>query len=269
MSKFCTNCGKPLKDGKCENCDKEKETKSSKKETKEESEKVVEVTSNEMVNSFKDVVTSIFKKPIATIKKYSTEANMNFGLVAIGINAVAMGLLVHLLLDNILKSIGLTMASINNALAELQPYLQMFGISIDTNFGVKAAIAMAVLSAIMVGVIYAMGKMVFKKDMDYKKIIATVGVSETFLTIGALGAIVLSYVNVGIALLFILVLAMFSITALHQSIAETTELSSDEVIYTTAAAITIPVIAVMLVMIVMLVLYAGMSSLATNTGARY
>ncbi|MBQ8132370.1 MAG: zinc ribbon domain-containing protein [Bacilli bacterium] len=268
MSKFCTNCGSPLKDGKCEKCDKEKETKTSKKE---ESKEVVEVGSNEMVNGFKDILKNIFKKPVATIKKYSTEANMNFGLVAMGINAVAMGLLVHVLLNNILKIAGLTMATINQALGEIQPYLQMFGITIDTNFGLKAGIAMAVLSAIMVGVIYVMGNMVFKKTMDYKKIIATVGVSETFLTIAALGAIVLSYVNVAIALIFFLVVAMFSVVTLYQSIGETTDLESNEIIYTTGAAITIPVIAITIVLLVMMVLYVGMAATVTyvHAASRY
>lgn len=264
MSKFCTKCGSPLKDGKCENCDKEKETKTSKKE---DSVEVVEVSSNEMVNGFKDIITSIFKKPVATVKKYSTEANMNFGLVAMGINAVAMGLLVHVLLNNILKVAGLSMATINQALAEIQPYLQMFGITIDTNFGMKAGIAMAVLSAIMVAIIYVMGNMVFKKTMDYKKIIATVGVSETFLTIAALGAIVLSYVNVAIALLFFIVVAMFSVVTLYQSIGETTDLDSNEVIYTTGAAITIPVIAIAIVFMVIMVLYVGLAATVTYTSA--
>ncbi len=264
MSKFCTNCGSPLKDGKCEKCDKEKETKSTKKE---ENTEVTEVGSNEMVDGFKDIVKNIFKKPVATVKKYSAEANMNFGLVAMAINAVAMGILVHVLLNNILKVAGLTMATINQALGEIQPYLQMFGISIDTNFGMKAAIGMAVLSAIMVGIIYVMSNMVFKKPLDYKKIIATVGVSETFLTIAALGAIVLSYVNVAIALIFFTVVAMFSAVALYQGIAETTDLDSNEVIYTTGAAITIPVIAMVLVLIVIMVLYVGLAATVTYANA--
>ena len=264
MAKFCTKCGSPLEDGKCPKCDKEKEEKKETKEVKETTE-TVEVTSNEMVESFKDIITNIFKTPVKVVKKYATEANMTFGLVAAGINAVAIGLLVHVLIDNILKIAGLSIKTINSVLSnpEVSQVFTMLGINAqNTNFGVKAAIGMAILTAITAGIIYLMANVVFKKKLDFKKIIPIVGLSETFLTIAAIVAIILSYVNVALALIVFSIIAMFSITTLHQIINETTDLDSNEVIYTTAAAITIPVLAIGFIVSVIAIIYIGMASTA-------
>lgn len=266
MAKFCTKCGSPLEDGKCPKCDKVKEEK---KEVKEKTE-TVEITSNDMVEGFKDIITNIFKTPVRVVKKYANEANTTFGLVAAGINAVAMGLLVHVLIDNILKIAGLSIKTINTVLAsqEINQTLTMLGINTqNTNFGVKAAIGMAILTAITAGVIYLMANVVFKKKLDFKKIIPIVGLSETFLTIAAVAGIILAYVNVALALIAFAIIAIFSITTLHQVISEATDLTSDEVIYTTAAAITIPILAIGFILAVIAIFYIGMASTAAYMSA--
>ena len=261
MAKFCTKCGNPLEDGKCPECDKEKEVKEEKVEEKKDVKE--EVASNDVVNNFKDIVTNIFKTPIRTVKKYANEANMNFGLIALGVNAVAIGLFVYATINNILKVAGITIQQLNVALDEIRPYLQVIGINIqDTNFGVKAAIAMAIISAIVIGIIYLMANVVFKKELNVKKIIPIVGVSESFITIAALAGAVLSYINIPAALIVFLVVSIFSFTTLHQTLDETTNLDSNEIIYTTAAAIIVPIIALIIITSVLAGLYATFLSAA-------
>ena len=97
MSKFCTKCGSPLKDGKCENCDKEKETKVEKEEktTKkvESKEETVDIESNNAIGA--DIVAiykNIIMKPFTTMKSIYDTASAKLAWVLIAISSVIAGL---------------------------------------------------------------------------------------------------------------------------------------------------------------------------------
>ena len=62
MAKFCTKCGKELKDGKACDC----EVVSTKTEG---------VDISGYVNSYIEIIKGIFTKPVTTIKKYVTADN--------------------------------------------------------------------------------------------------------------------------------------------------------------------------------------------------
>ena len=83
MSKFCTKCGNPLKDGKCENCDKEKETK----------EETVSIESNnaigaDLVAIYKNIIT----KPYTTMKAIYNTGSAKIAWILIAISSAIAGL---------------------------------------------------------------------------------------------------------------------------------------------------------------------------------
>ena len=81
MAKFCTKCGKPLKDGKPCSCSvKEKKVIEEKNEN-----------TNELIASVSNIYKSTLKKPCETMEKYS-EKNTKLSLILILINAIVFGL---------------------------------------------------------------------------------------------------------------------------------------------------------------------------------
>ena len=121
MAKFCTNCGNPLKDGKCENCDKEKETKKvEKEEVQEKKTTSVNIKANnsigiDIVAIFKNIIT----KPFDTMKAIYETGNAKVAWILIGICSAIGGLVTYLLSKQL--TIGMLQAYVNkiNSIATL------------------------------------------------------------------------------------------------------------------------------------------------------
>ena len=120
MAKFCTKCGKPLKDGKP--CDCEKNIK--------------ENTSN--VNNIMDnclsILKGMFKNPSKTLKEEATEDNFNLSLISIVINAIVFGLTIHFLISNIFSKAGLNLDNITNSINNASNQLTALGINLNIKY---------------------------------------------------------------------------------------------------------------------------------------
>ena len=82
MAKFCTKCGKPLKDGKP--CDCEKES----------------VSNDNVVGDYLDILKGMFKNPSKVLKNEADEKNLTFSLGSIVVNAIIFGLTINFLLPH-------------------------------------------------------------------------------------------------------------------------------------------------------------------------
>lgn len=114
MAKFCIKCGKPLMDGKPCDCEKQ----NIKKEEKVVYEKN-NVSSN-LVDEVKDIFTDSVKKPYSTMLKYQGK-DVTLGLILIGLNMVAFGLLIYFFISK-----GYTQI-INTIFTKLQGIFALLG----------------------------------------------------------------------------------------------------------------------------------------------
>ena len=102
MAKFCTKCGKPLKDGKP--CDCEKKIKE-------------EPVSNNLGENIIDIFKNIFIKPFDTIKRYANKDNTKLALILSGINVLVFGLFIYFFISSFTKGIVNAINSISNSLS--------------------------------------------------------------------------------------------------------------------------------------------------------
>lgn len=260
MAKFCTWCGKPLEDGKPCDCEQNQIQQSQPEKT----------NASNLVNDYFDIVKGMFKAPVKTLKKYANQENFNLALISIGINAILFGIMVHFMLNAILKTIGISMDSITNLLESAKTQLATYGmnLSIDTNFGLKAGIAMGVISFVIVGIIYLMHSVVYKKQIDAKKIVSMVGVSEVFFSIGILITIIISFINSYLAMIVLLFFSLCFFIHIHQGIIEISSLDQNQLVYTITTALLIPVIAILALLGTMLlfnIVITGFGSYQTNS----
>ena len=114
MAKFCTKCGKPLKDGKP--CDCEKES----------------VSNDNVVGDYLDILKGMFKNPSKVLKNEADEKNLTFSLGSIVVNAIIFGLTINFLLNNIFAKAGLDLSSITDSIGSIANQLSSFGVNMSS-----------------------------------------------------------------------------------------------------------------------------------------
>ncbi len=287
MAKFCSKCGKPLVDGVPCDCEKQEvkqdvsETKEEKVEVKDEKiaeakpevkdEKVTEAKSeakdekgtetksetNEseipsavgvIFGQYIESIKGLFKKPEDTIKK--EYKNFNLAIAAIVINAIIFGILANGFLGRILSKIGVSLQIVNNLLTSLAQY----GIKISlSNIGIKCGIGMAVMSALIAGIIFVMNNYVYKKKIDIKDCVGIVGVCEIFLTIGYIITFIVSYISIMLSIFLMLLFTLVFFIHIHLGLISISQLSKNQIVYTVLASIFIPFIAMLIITYILVI----------------
>ena len=233
MSKFCTKCGSPLKDGKCENCDKEKETKKAEKEEKvvESKEETVEIESSNAIGA--DIVAiykNIIMKPFTTMKAIYETASAKLAWILIAISSAIAGLstyffakktIVGIMQAFITKASGVAaiageLSDIPGSTAEINQGMALVEQQISSMFG--TIFLSGFLSMFIYYVIYALASKVvvgnlFKgkgKVKDYLLVVA--GASVLYSLFGVI-ALVLSFISWKIAAIAIILGGMVYLVA--------------------------------------------------------
>lgn len=207
MAKFCTKCGKPLKDGKPCSCSVKEE-----KVIEEKNE-----NNNELIASVSNIYKNTLKKPCETMEKYS-EKNTKLSLILILINAIVFGLSGYFLITNTYSGIVKDLATkfqnmvsilninVSSMTSSLQlPFFKvfiLFVIVIILNY-----IFLALMSKLFVGKIFK-GKGTFG---DYLNVIALATPLSTFVM---LISIVTSFVFYKLALILSIVSTLVFIVML-------------------------------------------------------
>lgn len=277
MAKFCTKCGKPLVDGKPCDCSKakEKEEKSIKKEEvvikEEEAENDEEETTSQVgnaINDFIDIIKGMLKKPTETITKYLNIKYFNIAIVSICLNAILFGVFTHVFVDNCLKKFGYSLSNIQALIQAATSEISDLGIpiNINTNIGLTFGICMAVVSAIIIFVMYLMHTQVYKKKLNIKKIVVLVGICEAFLSAGFLLAIIGSFINYFVALIIFTIGILIFFIHLYQGYMQMTKTTKDQSMYSYICSIIISAVGFVIVFVLMLAICficMGMSMYAT------
>lgn len=279
MAKFCTECGKPLVDGKPCACSEkeeilEQESLEEEKETKREVKKVVDEEENSepsqignMIGDLTSMIKGMLKKPATTIEKYAGIEYFNTAIVSIIVNAILFGGTVHVFIDNCLKKCGYSLKNAQVLIQQLTEELSTIGItiSVDTNIWFKGALAMGIASVVMIGIMYLMHTQVFKKKLNIKKIVVMIGVCETFLSVGYLLTIISSYLNAILAVAIFAIFVLIFFVHVHQGYLQISKTEQDKSIYSYIAGILIPVIGFIVVLVIALIISVIILGFVTYT----
>ena len=176
MAKFCTKCGKPLKDGKPCDCESKAE-KASKKE-----EAVTKNIWEQIVMVFKGG----FKKPHTTMDKTTNGAFLWTSLIAIGASAIGLCLVIIRLLKVIYASsvnaVGSSLG-LGNSLGNATS----LGINIPlTVFIIILLVALFYFVYTIIG--YVFTNKIFKNKNNYKEIVSSMAVPAMISTVFSLGS---------------------------------------------------------------------------------
>jgi len=184
MAKFCTNCGKKLNDGEQCSCQQE-------------------VVANEsIVTSLLNLVKGIFTEPVKTMKNFIDEDNFNTSLIALGISAVSVAVLVAVLCKELFvtlfglvgmsSGISSSTLSMTGLMTQIEiPYVKIVIITLVTVIAVYAMIA---------GIAYVISAKIFKSETSYKKMITLLGSTAGLMTVLCLVTALCVFINLNVAL---------------------------------------------------------------------
>ena len=150
MAKFCTKCGSPLEEGKQCKCEREK------KEVKTVS------GSNfvDLLKEYLEVVKSLVKKPIDTLKEKNDESNFNLALISIGVTSIILGFVMCFVVKNLVSGFS--------GFVEI-PYVKVFLVGFIT---------MAAMISVMALIAYVIIDKLLKSETSIKKMFILFGLSS-------------------------------------------------------------------------------------------
>lgn len=214
MAKFCTNCGKELKDGKCD-CVKVEKTS---------------VISN-FINEYIDVLKAIFLKPIDTIKENSKETSFLFGLISLGIVSLLSGLFTYFVLSEGLSKISAGF---------MFGMRSMYKVSFIKTF-LSGLIISCAWYSVLAFMIYLIASKLFKDKLTIKEAFAFLGVLSVFLAPVVLLSIVLIFVSIKLMTIVLLAASMFYMVYFVQGLMEITKIDKNRIacLYVPAILLTV------------------------------
>lgn len=235
MAKFCTKCGKELKDGKCD-CSSNNEAKEEKKV-----ETVNTTTAGGVFDDLKDILTGIFKEPTTTVKKFSNDKNFIISLIFLGACALFSGIFIYCLYDAFIKLLA-SLSTIAGGfgsllgLGSLGGTSSLYSISFGTVF-FRIFFYVAIYLVTYAGMMTLMSKVVFKQDTNFKKILTVTGLSSGFMLCGLLLASIFVYVKLGLGFTFFIVGIILSLVNLVVTAKEALDIDKDKILYTVAPSV--------------------------------
>lgn len=233
MAKFCTNCGKKLKEGEVCNCVK-----------KTEETLPTKIDFNKYLNKAIEVISKMFTAPVDYIKKYTKEDNFVMSIILVIVSGIAVGLftlaLIKNIYTNVMDSMGLgagfgSLVRMSNV--EI-PYFKCF--LITTLLG----IGMHFLEALVLWIVCEKG---LKVKIDYKKALNVVAPISIYMTLASFFAILGIYLATWIAVTLFVIAGILKMTALTLSLKETVCLDQNKIGYVMSLILIIPTIVIFLI----------------------
>lgn len=173
MAKYCTNCGKKLKEG--EACDCKKDSN---------------VMNNETTKKVVDMCKGMIYTPIDTINEFTKKSNFSFAMILVLALSIITGLFTMSLCKN---GYNLYLGRVYNAsnpfitgTIEI-PYMKIFFTSLILVFG---------LSFIYTGLLYLVNNTIFKRECDFKEVYSMYGICSIISSLGLLISTILVFVNI-------------------------------------------------------------------------
>ena len=232
MAKFCTKCGKEIKDGKA--CDCEASVAAT---TTAAVATTGGVDISKHINKYIEIIKGIFTKPIETIKENTKSENFGFAIIALVVNCIVFALFAFALLDkmelpadelfeavdghlfNLIYIIGNVFE--NDVTAEMD--VEFMDVFLQGFLFMASWVAVAGVS------IFVMANTVLKDKIDIKKAFTLVGITSVFATVTTLVATVCLFISAPFTWFVLAIAALFFLVYLYQGISEVTELDKNKI----------------------------------------
>ena len=238
MAKFCTKCGKELKEGQKCDCSKNEEVKST------------STSSNGgAFSDFGEVLKGSFTKPVTTIKEFSTESNFILALVLLGICAVASGIFMYVFLDTVVSA-AVSLLGAAGGLATMfgggsaTSALGVAGAAnmLNVSFGdvfITVFIYIAVYLVVLSAMLLLMTKVVFKEDINFKKVLTVVGLSSVFMSCAFILGSIAFKIKVTLGIIVFILGLVFSAINLTAGAMEALKVKKDKMVYSLFASLSV------------------------------
>lgn len=212
MAKFCTNCGKKLKDGEVCDC-----TKTNEVET---------FDVNGILKKSLEVLKGIFTKPVDTLKKYVKGNDFLLSVIFVVIAGISTGLLTLALVKVIMSSVatalgyGLSygLGSISNEI----PYFRVFLVTAIISVGIYFLEAL---------VLWLITGKCLKEKVDYKKAFNLLAPISIYTTVAMLLSILGAYISLYIVIALIGASGIMNLVSIALGVKEVFKVDANKVAY--------------------------------------
>lgn len=224
MAKFCTKCGKKLEEGEVCNC-----SANTVKASTTASSGNVDI--NQGFNDYVNIIKGIFTHPSDTIKEYAKGNKFLLGIIAIVINCLISGVFFYFFID---KAFGSAMGmfggygSLMSSSSVSLPFGRIFFMGL---------LFMVFWFAVCALVLFVIANPILKDKMDIKTSFALVGVCSIFTTLTTVVALIFTFMSVKIAIIVLLLGAIFYLTHLYQGLSDITSINKNKLVYTFVPAV--------------------------------
>ncbi len=224
MAKFCTKCGKKLEEGEVCNC-----SANTVKTSTTASSGNVDI--NQGFNDYVNIIKGIFTHPSDTIKEYAKGNKFLLGIIAIVINCLISGVFFYFFID---KAFGSAMGmfggygSLMSSSSVSLPFGRIFFMGL---------LFMVFWFAVCALVLFVIANPILKDKMDIKTSFALVGVCSIFTTLTTVVALIFTFMSVKIAIIVLLLGAIFYLTHLYQGLSDITSINKNKLVYTFVPAV--------------------------------
>lgn len=198
MAKYCTQCGQELKAGENCNCNQKN------------------FPNNKIINDLLENTKNIFVKPIDTLKNNAKENKFISAIILVAIMSVIAGVFIIVMFKNCIELFTqinrIGMYGFNPIYSPLYieiPYIKLFFTIVILTFA---------LSFAYVGILYLVNTFIFKGNANYKQIYSLYGVATIVKTASLVLASLLAYVNIGVALIVLLIGSFINLIYMYHSI---------------------------------------------------
>lgn len=193
-AKFCKKCGKSLV------------------------EEVKKEESVNLINTVKENIIGIFKKPIDTIKEFTKEDNYQLGIIYIALSVVLFSILMLVIYNDISSSMYMFEYYFKNAVSPFRIFL-------------LAIILYLLVYATFGGITYLVSKYLYKKEVNPKELVSWLGINTIITSITYLALIILIFVSYKLAGVILLMSNTLSTFYLYKTIEVPTKVEDNKLGY--------------------------------------
>lgn len=227
MAKFCSNCGRELKEGEVCEC--------------QDNQNNIDFAGG--LNKLLNLAKNMFTNPIKTIKDFKEESNLPLACSLIGITSIVVGLFMMLLVKEIYKMTVSTytfgMYSMTSSV-EI-PYFKIF---------IIATVVSAACYFLQALILYLVNSKIFKANISYKNTLNVVSTLSVFTLASVLLSIIGIFISIYVVVILIALAAIIALAVLVLANKEVFKLHDTNTIYSIVLYLVIMAIISYLVMLI-------------------
>ena len=209
MAKYCTNCGKKLKEGEVCDCSKNNE------QTNIEVSKTLKKGAN--------IAVDFLTKPVETLKKYVEKENFVISVLFIVLAGISTGLFTIAILK---ETLGLFFGSYDSVFGTLMyEEVNYFKYFILTALGVIG------ISFLEAGLLLFFTNSIYKQKTNYKQLVNLIAPLSIYTIIGSLIAILGVYISIYVILFILIAFGLMNLIVLTLASKEIIKLDNNKLIY--------------------------------------